>query len=61
MRICCRFTVRSKEILLNYVGTPQWGPNGINFRGYDNNHGIIHEKLSPRNLSYSPILENKSP
>ena len=22
MRICCRFTVRKQEILLNYVGTP---------------------------------------
>ena len=31
MRICCRFTVRKQEVLLNYVGTPQWGPHGDNF------------------------------
>ena len=31
MRICCRFTARSQEILLNYVGTPQCGANGDNF------------------------------
>ena len=27
MRICCRFTVRKQEILLNYVGTLQWEPH----------------------------------
>ena len=31
MQICCRFTVRKQEVLLNYVGTPQWGPHGDNF------------------------------
>ena len=31
MRICCRFTVRKQEVLLSYVGTPQWGSHGDNF------------------------------
>ena len=28
IRICCFFTVRNHDVLLDYMGTPQWGPYG---------------------------------
>ena len=27
IRICCFFTVRNHDVLLDYVGTTQWGPH----------------------------------
>ena len=28
IRICCCFTVRNHDVLLDYMGTPQYGPHG---------------------------------
>ena len=31
IKVCCCFTVRNHDVLLDYIGAPQWEPHGDNF------------------------------
>ena len=41
MGIRCRFTVRINKVLLDYVGTPQWGLHGDNFTSVKKSSKIL--------------------